>query len=171
MKKIYIPALALFLLISGCNDSTPTTSTSGNFATKAEQLPAQNETAIRADLNLINPILNKANSKAIATRNELAQAIKNDNKEEVKSIFSKSKQSLETTNSALLSLNMQSQEVQKIRTNVINGNMIAIQLHDLALKEEKTAEDKKEMMLLSKRLVALQKTTGTELDNLNTKYK
>lgn len=160
IKKLYIPLFIVFLLISGCNDSATQASASGNFATKAEELPAQNESAIRADLKLINPILNKAYSEAIASSKLLSEAFKSGNKEEV-----------EATNDSLMALNMQSQELQKIRTNIINGNMMAIKLNGLVLKDDETEEDKSEMTLLAKQLKAIQLATSSELDDFNAKYK
>lgn len=171
MKKLYIPLFIVFLLISGCNDSATQASASGNFATKAEELPAQNESAIRADLKLINPILNKANSEAIASSKLLSEAFKSGNKEEVKSLLSKTKKFLEATNDSLMALNMQSQELQKIRTNIINGNMMAIKLNGLVLKDDETEEDKSEMTLLAKQLKAIHLATSSELDDFNAKYK
>lgn len=66
---------------------------------------------------------------------------------------------------------MQSQELQKIRTNIINGNMMAIKFNDLVLKDDKTEEDKSEMTLLAKQLKAIQLATSSELDDFNAKYK
>ena len=170
MQNIYIPILALFLLLSGCNDSNTQTDVSSNFATKAELLPLQSEPDILSDLNLINPILNKSNTEAIATRSSLSKAAQSDNKKGIKLLLSKSQQSLESTNKSLIALNLKSQEVQKIRVSIINGNMIAIKIHNIMLKDEKTAEDLKEINLLSKQSMTLQQNIGNELDSLNKKY-
>lgn len=171
MQRIYIFILFLLLILSGCNDSDNNTkNVSGNFTTKAELLPTQDEVSIRSDLNLINPILNKSNSEAAANRNSISEAMKKGDPKEVKSIFSKSKQSLENANDSLMSLNLKSQEVQKIRVNIINGNMIAIKIHDLMLKDQPTPENSKEIALLGKQLMALQQNAGSTLDALNKKY-
>lgn len=171
MKKIYTPLLALFLFISGCNDSNNQASTSGNFTTKAELLSSQNESDIRADLSLINPILNSANSTAMTTRSLLSEASRTGNKKEVKSLLLKSKTTLEALNNQLIALDIKSQEIQKVRTNIVNGNMITIKLYNLIIKDKRTPEEITEMGLLNRQSIALQKSVGEELDRLNAKYK
>lgn len=115
--------------------------------------------------------MNKANSEALNAQQALSEAAKSGNKDEVKSLLSKAKKLLEEANNSLLGLTLQSQELQKLRTDIINGNMIAIQLNDFALKEKRTAEDMEEMKLLTKRMAVLLKTAGAELESLNAKYK
>lgn len=168
MKKKYISIFAMFLFLTGCDNSNDQTNPPNNIST--ERLSIQNETDIRSDLQLLNPILNVSNSEAITISNSLAKAIQNKNRDEAKSIVSQFKKSLDKTNALLMSLNLKSQEVQKISHEIISGNVMAIKLQDLFLNDNPTTEDKNEMTLLQKQLVTMQKNTGEALDSLNNKY-
>jgi len=170
MQKKYIPVLLVFLLISGCDNADNHTNASSTMAAKTNTLSLQNASDISSDLKLINPILNHSNSDAMTIRTSLSQAMRDHDKELIKSILSKNKKLLETTNSSLAAVNIKSQEVEKIRTDIIDGNKVSIKLQDLFSKQELTLEDKNEIALLQKQSITMQKKVGQELDSLNTKY-
>ncbi|MEM8060126.1 hypothetical protein Q4R27_15855 [Morganella morganii subsp. sibonii] len=174
MKKIVISALASLLLLSGCDNAKTeavTTSGEGNFAAQKETLSSQNEADVRTDLLAINSVVNASNSKASELNNELVAASKNRDSSAVKAIIGRSKELLESTNNSLLGLKIKSQEIQEIRLGIYQGNMISIKFYELYSKENPSDKDKEEMELLKKQMVALQKSIGGKLDQLNSQYK
>lgn len=168
MKIKCISIFAMFLFLAGCDNSNDQTNQSNNIS--AKHLSIQNETDIRSDLKLLNPILNASNSEAITINHSLVKARQNNNRDEAKSIVSQFKKSLDKTNALLMSLDLKSEEVQKISHEIISGNVMAIKLQELFLNDNPTNEDKNEMTLLQKQLVTMQKNTGEVLDSLNNKY-
>ncbi|WP_392551530.1 hypothetical protein RHO13_01250 [Orbus wheelerorum] len=170
MQKKSIPLLLLCLFIVGCDNADNHTNTSSKLTSSVNSLSLQNEADIRTDLKLINTIINNSNNEAITIRNSLSQAMQNHDKESIKSVIAKSKKLLETTNSSLAAMNIKSQEVEKVRTGIIDGNNLALKLQEISSKTELTSEDKNEIALLQKQSIEIQKKVGQELDSLNKSY-
>lgn len=172
MKKIIITiSLSAFLFLTGfhnANASSPLRG--GNIGAKAESLSTQNTDDIKSDLVSLNAIINSSNTKAEELRNEMAEPGTNSNQSKIKTILEKSKALLESTNQSLLNLTLKSQEVQKIRLEIYQGNALFIRFYELYFKENKTEEDKQELAQLQRQAGALQSSVGKELDALNSEY-
>jgi len=174
MRKIIVATLFSLTFLSGCNDpknEVPASITQGNFSAKAETLSTQNEGDIKADLTVVNKIINTSNTKAVELAQQLMEASKKGDSKSLLGIFKESKALLESTNNSLLSLNLKSSELQKIRTDIYQGNIISIKFYDLYAKENKSEDEKKELALLQKQIISLQQLVGKQLDQLNTQYK
>lgn len=174
MNKLIVATLLSLVFLSGCDDTKnePTVNTTqGNFSAKVETLSSQNEGDIKADLTALNAIINTSNSKAVELAQKLMAASKEGDNAAVQNIFKESKELLESTNDSLLALNLKSSELQKIRTDIYQGNMISMKFYDLYAKADKSEDEKKELALLQKQMIALQQTAGAKLDQLNSQYK
>ena len=174
MNKLAIAVLMSIVSLSGCDNAKNEAAvnvTQGNASAKVETLSSQNEGDIKADLTALNAIINTSNSKAIELAQKLMIASKEGDNTAVQNIFKESKELLESTNDSLLALNLKSSELQKIRTEIYQGNMISVKFYDLYAKENKSEDDKKELALLQKQMMALQQSVGTELNQLNLQYK
>lgn len=159
------------LALAACDDGkTPTSPAVGNLTAKAESLSAQNDADIRADLTALNAIINPANSKAVAFKDALLRAGQRGDKAAMNSLMQQSKALLETTNQSLTALNMKSREVQEVRINILQGNMLAIKLHDFYLNGDLSAESQKEISRLQKQSITLLQSVGARLDALNAQY-
>jgi hypothetical protein len=175
VKIIYI-LLCGFMLVA-CSDSKTTsennkvTTASGNLTAQSTTLSAQNDSDISSDLAALNAIMNKANSEAVSLREAMIKAAQSGDKSAVLAETTKVKTQLEGVNTTLSALTLKSQEVQAVRVKILDGNMRAIKLSELAMKQEKTSEDTKEMQLLQKQSVAMQQSVGKTLDELNAKYR
>lgn len=173
MKKITGLCVAVLLLVMAGCDGQETSSqavSSGNMAAKKESLSLANDADIKSDLKSLNAIVNSYNSQAEKMRGELMQAQSKQDIAEGKKILKKTQVAVKETNTKLIALNLKSQEVQDVRVKIVDGNMKSVQLIELANKGSLSSEDKKQMALLGKQVVALQGSTGQQLERLNQKY-
>lgn len=168
MSKFLTALLASALLLSGCDEAP--TAAAGNMAAKPDTLSVQSDADIRTDLDVLNPVINTANSSAVGVRDELVKLGRNGDKAAINAAMTKSKAMFESANASLSALALKSSEVQQLRLDIYQGNMLAIKLHELYLKPDASAEDKKEMALLQRQSLVLQKQAGDKLDALNAKY-
>lgn len=173
--KNCVAALSLLSLvfISGCDNpkKEPVNEMSGNFSAKAETLTSNNDADIRTDLTALNFIINTSNTKATGLGQKLIAAGRENDAETIRKILLESNKLLEATNNSLLGLNLKSNEVQKVRLKIYQGNAISIKASDLYMKQNKSDSDKQELLLLQKQKMVLEQSVGVELDELNSQYK
>lgn len=174
MNKLVIATLVSMMLLSGCDNAkndAVTNTPQGNFSAKVETLSSQNESDIKADLTALNAVINTSNSQSQVLAKKLMEVGPKGDKEALRSILNESKKLLESTNASLFALNLKSGEVQDIRSQVYQGNMLAIKLHDIAEKDGKSEESRNELNQIQQQLIVLQQTVGEKLDKLNSQYK
>lgn len=183
MNKLFlVPLATLILTTTACSDkkntstnSAKTTETTtnntaqGNWKAKANELSSANATDIKADLIQLNQIINHSNIKAIELRDEASKAKNAPDK--IKKILVKSHDIQAEVQQQIMGLNLKSQEVQNIRTQMIDNLMTASKLFDLSMASDfnmtSPSEDFKQ---LTQRSMAIQQKIAMKLDALNTQY-
>ncbi|PHI29184.1 hypothetical protein [Budvicia aquatica] len=170
MNKLSITLL--LLVLSGCDSqgSSTTPASVGNFNAKQETLSVSNDSDIKSDLLALNVVMNSANSESLKLREEVTKASRDGDMNAVKEVMKKSGTLQQSVNDKLIALTLRSQEVQAVRIKIIEGNMKAIKMTELVAKQPLSAEDQKELALLGKQSVALQMSTGQQLNQLNSQY-
>ena len=117
----------------------------------------------------LNQIINHSNIKAIELRDEASKAKNAPDK--IKKILVKSHDIQAEVQQQIMGLNLKSQEVQNIRTQMIDNLMTASKLFDLSMASDfnmtSPSEDFKQ---LTQRSMAIQQKIAMKLDALNTQY-
>lgn len=173
MNKLIMAMLLVLVFLSGCDDSknAPVVNKmDANFLAKEETLSSDNEVDIRADLTALNSIINGYNTKASDLSQKLMAANREGDNDTIENLLKESRKLLESTNKSLLDLNLKSSEIQKIRLDIYHGNRIANNALNLFYKKNKSELEKQELISLQKEVIALQKTVGATLDQLNSQY-
>lgn len=141
----------------------------GNWKTKASELSSANAVDIKSDLAQINPITNRANSKAIALQDEVKSMAQDP--EKLKQLLTKSQDIQQELHQQILALHLKSAEVQNIRTSMIDNLMTSSQLFELSkVPNFNLSAPSDEFKQLSKRSQALQNKIGSDLNALNQQY-
>ncbi|MDQ8953980.1 hypothetical protein RFH42_13585 [Acinetobacter rudis] len=189
-KFILFPLTALSLLISACSDNkapsttsiqtssevqqntqskTHTSTTQGNWQTKPSELSSNNKSDIQSDLTALNQIINSINTRSIELRKNI-QTTTNDSTK-MQETLKKVNNLHEQVKIEIMSLHLNSAEVQKIRTQIIDNLMTASQLYTLSTAADfNPAAPSKEFQQLTQRSTAIQQKVSTELNALNQQY-
>ncbi len=182
MNKLFlVPLATLILTTTACSDkkktstdsakTTETTSNTaqGNWQAKASELSSANATDIKADLIQLNQIVNHSNTKAIELRDEASKTKNAPDK--IKQILVKSHDIQAEVQQQMMGLSLKSQEVQNIRTQMIDNLMTANKLFDLSMASDfNMTAPNEEFKQLTQRSMAIQQKIAMELDALNTQY-
>ena len=195
-QHFMIPVIAVALGISACSDknsdknkvtepaeqttttattsspttaTTTTTSNEGNWKLKADQLSSANAQDIKADLKELNTVINSANSKGVALKEELKNAAQDPSK--VQEIVAKTQKIQDDIQQGILSLNLKSSEVQNLRVQMLENLSTATQLQNLSKQPGfNLAAPTDEFKHLSQQSLAQQQKIGDTLNELNKKY-
>ncbi len=184
MQKNKLPTLLLAVISAGlltltaCGDKADSTKngtasevveSSGNWKAKPSELSSANASDIKADLAVLNPIVNQSNEKGIAILKEIQQA--KDDQAKIKTLVAKSMKIQFDNEQQILNLNLKSSEVQSIRIQMIDSTATAKQLFDMFNQPSFDMKNPDaQFQALSKRSMAIQQRIGLELDALNQKH-
>lgn len=168
----------MLLLLAGCDneDTKPKDTASvsasaqvGNWQVKPGKLSSANAEDIKADLALLNVIINKSNSENSRLLAEINK-VKND-EGKVKGILLKNFENQSAIEGEIMGLTFKSREVQDIRTQIISNIMLAKKMYDAVKKPDfdltKPADEFKQ---LSAQSFQMQQQIGMALDKLNQEY-
>lgn len=168
----------MLLLLAGCDseDAKPKDTASvsasaqaGNWQVKPGKLSSANAEDIKADLALLNVIINKSNSENSRLLAEINK-VKND-EGKIKRILLKNFENQSAIEGEIMGLTFKSREVQDIRTQIISNIMLAKKMYDAVKKPDfdltKPADEFKQ---LSAQSFQMQQQIGMALDKLNQEY-
>ena len=168
----------MLLLLAGCDneDTKPKDTASvsasvpaGNWQVKPEKLSSANTEDIKADLALLNAIINKSNSENSRLLADISK-VKND-PEKVKEILLKSFENQSAIEGEIMGLTFKSGEVQDIRTQIISNIMLTKRMYDAVKKPDfDLTKPGDEFKQLSAQSFQMQQQIGMALDKLNQEY-
>ncbi|WP_413482954.1 hypothetical protein [Morganella psychrotolerans] len=168
----------MLLLLTGCDneDTKPKDTASvsasvpaGNWQVKPGKLSSANAEDIKADLALLNAIINKSNSENSRLLAEINK-VKND-AEKVKEILLKNFENKSAIEGEIMGLTFKSGEVQDIRTQIISNIMLTKRMYDAVKKPDfDLTNPGDEFKQLSAQSFQMQKQIGMALDKLNQEY-
>ncbi|OBU11925.1 hypothetical protein [Morganella psychrotolerans] len=169
----------MLLLLAGCDneDTKPKDTASsvsasvqaGNWQVKPGKLSSANAEDIKADLALLNAIINKSNSENSRLLAEINK-VKND-AEKVKEILLKNFENQSAIEGEIMRLTFKSGEVQDIRTQIISNIMLTKRMYDAVKKPDfDLTNSGDEFKQLSAQSFQMQQQIGMALDKLNQEY-
>ncbi|MBP6563302.1 MAG: hypothetical protein KA214_07515 [Neisseriaceae bacterium] len=128
-------------------------------------LSAGNAADISSDLQALNQVVNGFNTQSAAYRKALREH--RWAPEQALAVMAQIKAATVDFNEALSAIVFKSKEVNEVYVAMAEGNALSIKLLDLTAKDELSAEDEAEIVLISEQALALQQSTGQALDALN----
>lgn len=188
-QLLLVPVIASTMLLTACGEKNKpaentektqtsastsaapavTTPTETNVQPKAENLSSANAQDIKSDLASLNTIINNANSKAAELRDELKASAQN--KDQIQQVLTKTQAIQEQLKQEILSLQLKSSEVQKIRVQMIDNLATATQLYQMSHEPNfNLASPSDEFKKLSERSIIQQQQIGNDLNALSQKY-
>lgn len=188
-QLLLVPVIASTMLLTACGEKNKpaentektqtsastsaapavTTPTETNVQPKAENLSSANAQDIKSDLASLNTIINNANSKAAELRDELKASAQN--KDQIQQVLTKTQAIQEQLKQEILSLQLKSSEVQKIRVQMIDNLATATQLYQMSHEPNfNLASPSDEFKKLSERSITQQQQIGNDLNALSQKY-
>lgn len=160
----------LILALVGCDEKNVVKQdvSEGNFTAKQETLSSNNKADIKADLTVLNAVVNASNDAAVKMRRDMQNAAQRQDQNVLKTTLENAKANIDKTNQQLIVLNIKSKEIQSIRVRIVAGNKMAAQLIEMSKKGANLSdEERNELMLLQKKSVAMQMDVGQEIDKYN----
>lgn len=188
-QLLLVPVIASTMLLTACGEKNKpaentektqtsasttaapavTTPTETNVQPKAGNLSSANAQDIKSDLASLNTIINNANSKAAELRDELKASAQN--KDQIQQVLTKTQAIQEQLKQEILSLQLKSSEVQKIRVQMIDNLATATQLYQMSHEPNfNLASPSDEFKKLSERSIIQQQQIGNDLNALSQKY-
>ena len=175
---IFAVSGVMLLLLAGCDNedtkskdtaSVSTSVQSGNWQIKPGKLSSANDEDIKADLALLNPVINKSNSENSRLLTEINK-VKND-PEKIKDILLKNFENQSAIEDEIMGLTFKSGELQDIRTQIISNIMLTKKMYDAVKKPDfDLTKPGDEFKKLSAQSFQIQQQIGMALDKLNQEY-